>query len=653
MVTPLQWFLLILGGALAVAYAFWWYRSHEEPVAGRLWAATARAGVLFLACAILINPAWTFETGTGGTREAVLLDASYSMSRPLAADRGTLWSAALEGVRAGEEIWVFGGEVARRVEFDSLPAEPVIGESRLTPAITAAAAAGVRRVRIVSDGGLTDGSEAREAARRAGLEISISSLRPEYPQVGIAGVEHPDWVEVGDSVRVEVELVARDMPIDSIGIEIMGPDGDVRAAVRAEAPEAERFTRVELGFPITGEGGVRRYTVRIADPGPDLEDRDDRRPFYLRVAERPTAPVAISLRPDWEPSFLLPNLDRITDAPARAYLRLDGGFVSVGDDFRAIPRAEVVREANEAPLLVLHGYGADVPAWARRLARDARRLLVLPAGDDRGFELPGWDVRVGSAAAGEWYVAEQMPSSPLALELGGISTDRLPPLRRVRGIDGDVAWGALVLQRSRRGTGVPAVAVGHSGDRRWAVAAAEGYWRWAFRSEDGRGLYRSLWTGLAGWLIEGVGERGYTGEPLDRVARRGELLRWVTPEGADSLAVRLAASDGDEVWRGTGTGGDTLAGRLPPGRYTYRSDVFGPAGRLGGSSGAVEVESFAEELLPGRGAPLPELEATPGDGPVTTRDPTTRGLATRPWPYLLLILFLCVEWGVRRYVGLR
>ncbi len=644
--SPVKWLLLAAGAAAIAAYLFWWYRSREEPVAGRYWAAALRGSALLLAWLILLNPSVPVagEARDGG--DAILLDASFSMSRPVRADGPGAWQTARDSLAGLDEFWLFGGAVPRRSSGDSLPDEPVYRESRLAPAVRAAAATGARRVLVYTDGRLADARESQDEARRLGLSLSFVSMGEAYPELGIASVRAPSWIQVGDTAEVRVEVVGAAAPADSIRLEVVDYRGRVQTGGRVEVPEDGRYAPLGLAFPVGDSPGVRRYTVRIADRS-DPEDRDNQRPFYIQVGERPAGPVLISLLPDWEPSFLIPNLDRLTDAPTAAYLWLADSLVTL-DGYRRVSLAQLRRRAREAPLLVLHGYGADAPPWAQALARDAGRLLVLPAGS-RAFELPGWGIRVGFPEQGEWYVSREVPASPLALDLGGYPVEELPPLVRPRSIEAERFWVPLEVQRFRRGEPEPAVVVGSWGSRRWAVAGAEGYWRWAFRQEVGRQLYRTLWTGVGGWLLTGRDGAGPGLVPLRRVVERGEALAWAVPGRADSLVVELADEDSTVVWSGSAGPADTLSVSLPPGEYSYQASAHG-AERLTTASGPVEVERFARELLPTPTALVDMAEVGTGAG---AGDFGRRGLATLGWPYLVLIALFCAEWAVRRLIGLR
>ncbi len=649
--TPLKWSLLVIGAAVVITYTVWWYRSREEPVPGRGWAISFRAAALLLAWLILLNPIWPGAWQGGRRSAAVLLDASLSMSRPSSAAGPTIWKIAADSVRGAGAVWLFGGSVPRFVAGDSLQDAPTAAESRLVPALRAAALAGARRVKVYTDGALSDLRQATEEARRLGIGLSFVSLAPTYDALGIAHVRTSGWVQAGDTARVTVELVAAGGAGDSVRVEVVDEQNRIRASAWAAIPDPGRFSQQELALYIRGPAGQRRFRARLRREVVDPESRDDERVFYIRVTEQPIGPVLVSLRPDWEPSFLLASIDRVTDAPTTAYLWLADSLVNL-DGYRSVSVSSVQRYARTAPLLVLHGFAADAPQWARSLAQDAERLLVFPAGE-LPFDLPGWDIRIQAPRGSEWYASEQVPQSRLALELAGYSAELLPPLLRVRSIVSARGWTPLTVKRMRRGEEVPALLAGGAGGRRWVVATAEGYWRWAFRPGSGRDLYRTLWTGMAGWLTEGRRSEQLGLEPLSRVASAGESLRWIAPSRADSLAIEIRSAEDSVVLRSTLAAADSLDARLPPGRYEFLSRAFRSGAVSAVASGSVDVEEFNPELLPGWEVTAPELALAAGADDRELRSAGERRLATLGWPYLILLALFAVEWIVRRRIGLR
>lgn len=643
--SALGWALFLVGVALISAYAVTWYRTREDPVRGRAVAAVLRASALSLAWLLLLNPSVPNALGGRAGPVAVLLDASLSMDRASDDEDGTLWDQALDSVPEGAEVWLFGGASPRRVTDASLAQGPTWTESRLAPAVRAAAASGARRLAIVSDAGITDTAAAADELRRHGLEATFVGLGVSYPQTGIARVRALPWVVEGDSGWAEVEVVAAGTGADSLTVQIIDEVEGVLAATRVGRPQLGRFNEVRLSFRLRGATGQRRLVARLNGDSLDLERRDNDRAFYVEVSERPAGAVLLSLRPDWEPTFLLPNLDRLTDAPVRAYMQLADSLVGLAD-FRSIDLATVQRQAGAAPLLIVHGFAAEAPAWLQELVRSANRLLLFPDGD-RPFTLPGWGIQIGAPAAGEWYLASEVPPSPLALSLEAEGWEALPPLTGLRRIAGGDGFAAIAVQRLRRGEARPALAMGRVGERRWAIAAGHGYWRWGFRPDRGKSLYRALWAGVGDWLLR-EGSAAVAGlPPLRRVVPRGEPLVWLAPGSSDSLVITVQRGD-SSLWRGSTVGGDSLKTFLSPGRYEYLASAHEPGQRIVTARGPLEVEEFTPEFLP---RPVSRVEGKHAAYDAGSA-PGERGLAGLGWPFLIVIALFCAEWSVRRFNGL-
>jgi hypothetical protein len=205
-----------------------------------------------------------------------------------------------------------------------------------------------------------------------------------------------------------------------------------------------------------------------------------------------------------------------------------------------------------------------------------------------------------------------------------------------------------VLQLQLRGAGAPVNAFhlvdGPEGRRVFALASST--WRWAGR-EDGRAAYRSLWSGLAGWLL--AGGRAAAGEPrpAESVVGLGEPVAWTLP--GDSTTYRLVVtgpegSVADTVMR---AGAARNLGPLPAAEYAYA--VTDEAGDTVGS-GRFDVVASTLEMLPAATAPE---AVTPAAGSAGAVEDAGRPLRTSPFPYLLVIGLLCGEWIVRRRSGLR
>ncbi|MGD2070149.1 MAG: hypothetical protein PVI57_15855, partial [Gemmatimonadota bacterium] len=500
-----------------VAWVLWIYRRRELPVGGVGALAALRVAVVLLVLLLLFDPTLPAGSGSDGSRARVLVDGSVSMG----SGTGSPWSRAVEEL-AGEDaerVLIFGDEGVRTLAGDP-PESPRTPTTRLTPALERAAEAGARTVRVVSDLRIEDAAEASAAAARLGLAVEVSDVGEDLRDAAVGSFTVPPAVEAGEPVATEVTVVSTpEAAGDSATVEIR-EEGRLVASRRVALPGSGRREVVSFELPSPeGEGAVR-YEASVELDG-DRWDEDDRRPAWTDVDPEEGAVVMLGVRPDWEARFLLPVVGSVTGFRTRGLLRVGPGRWLLMDEAGAggtVDDARAAREARGAALLVVQGGGSDGPPWLGDAVEGARRLLVL-ASAPADAALAGVDA--GSPVPGEWYASPDIPPSPLAAELSGAPVEDLPPLGPILPLR-DTA-GVAVPLRVRRGVGgrpEAALVLRRTAAGRRAVALLPGWWRWPFRSAEGRDAYRRLWAGVAGWLLAeeaaGPGLR-----PSVRVVARG------------------------------------------------------------------------------------------------------------------------------------
>lgn len=667
---PLSWALFALAAAAAFAVVYHLYRHREMPGQGRLLLAGMRWAALAILILLLFDPELPAPgLAAGGARTWVLVDASLSMALPVeAGDTTTRWARATAEAarlaRRGGEVLLFGGS-PERVAVDSLAMRrPRHSTSRLLPALQAASESGAARAIVLTDGGLEDAAEVERLLPRLGLDVEVRPIGsgPGWNHA-LAELDAPAWAEAGKPVQIRVGVVgAGSGGPDSVTVEVRR-DGEPVAAATVGSPAEGRVAGAVLEFTpeAASNGGAVRYDVALVAAEPDAVADDDERSVYIRVGERPAGVALVSFRPDWEPRFLHPILEQTLGLPVHGFLRTaDGRYVRVAAGRaagRPADEAEVRRAVDEATLVVLHGYGADAPGWAAEVARDGARVLIFPAAGEPG---PGLPVRLTAPAQGEWFALADVPASPVAPLLATLRTDELPPLSGVRSAErGAGSWAPLVASRGRRGEPAPVVVAAEHGGRRFAVATADGYWRWAFRGGEPRQAYRRLWGSIAGWLAgDADANDGAAVRPARPTVARAEPIAWVAPGlGADSVALRIVDAVGGPVVDTTvarARGDTVVTSALEPGHYRYEAVAY-PAegGAPVAAEGEFTVESYSPEFV--RAAADVARLAAVGDG--ARRRPGGRvpgePLHTMPWPYLLLAALVSTEWVLRRRWGLR
>lgn len=560
---------------------------------------------------LLINPARSRPVA-GGVPPLVLLDASLSM----AGTNGS-WPAALDSARrlgAGGTIWRFGSEVDL---FDSSP--PRDGQSRLAPALAAAAARG-GPVIVITDGAISDGADLPADLRRRPRVIVLP--RALFFDAYVAAVEGPRRVALGDTVRLRV----------AYGVAGTKPPAVARRASLVVSVGGRRLTATPVTLPDSGSlaaeivvpptalaPGFQALEVRLEGTR-DVEPRDDARLLVIEVSAQPVA-VVLAAPPDWESRFFAKTLADVSRVPVKLLVQTDATNWRDGATLTSLGADAAARAVGGARLVALIGDPARLALYRRRTG------VVL------------WPFT--TARSGDWYVDPQ-PASVLAGAFAGVDWDSLPPAAGVVELPPDS--GAIVVlsaRLGRRGAARPILLVRDSGGARSVTVAGTGLWRWGFRGGASAEAYRSLVAAIADWLLSDAAVGKERVAPATTEVAQGLPLRWRWHGSSvpDALPITLDGPSGSvaAALRFDAQGEASL--RLAPGVYRWR------VGDQGSERGMVAVEQYSDEWRPA----APVVAPQPGDAGAARHDVGARDLW---WLYALAIVAFAGEWAWRRRQGL-
>lgn len=600
--------------------------------------------------ALLLDPSVPWAGTAGLTSRWVLLDASESMAA--GGEDAAAWAEAVrraEALRAdGWRVVTFGAVVDQTSDaVDLAPTGPM---TRLGPALDVAAESGAREVRVLTDMRIEDVVAVRAALQGSGLGVTFENVADQIDNAGIFSLDVGDRAAPA-AAGIAVLEVYGGAPGDSLSVQLL-EEGMPVGSARVAAPGQGLRSTVEVDLPPSANTGAVRFEAVLSGVDDDFAADDRAVAYGLVGAPEEAGVVLISFRPDWEPRYLLPVLERTTGLAGSGFLRAGPDrYVSMGPALeRADPvdSATVRRAAEGASLLVLHGLSDDTDAWVGGLVGRAPRSIAFVF-DAAGASLLGIDA--SAPRAGEWYLGEEIPPSPLSGELAGLAGADLPPLTGVmvaQGASGLVA--PLTVSLRRTGPAEAPLHLRSDGGRRSAVVLAQGLWRWAARPDD-RDAYEAVWSGVAGWLLRDASLAGAEVRPAERVVPAGEPVPWQVPEGRAGATVGIrpdsAANPGganELTLTGSGT---VFTEPLSPGPYRYT--VRDPAGDSV-AGGRFDVSDRSTDMFP---APADPARLIFESAAAAADDGGTRPLRTLPWPYLLIIGLLCAEWIGRRRSGLR
>jgi hypothetical protein len=227
----------------------------------------------------------------------------------------------------------------------------------------------------------------------------------------------------------------------------------------------------------------------------------------------------------------------------------------------------------------------------------------------------------------------------MATALGGSPWDSLPPLE-VSPVTGTPAFEVLETRRARR-LERRVAAIGWERPKRVVLVPASGFWRWRFRGGAPAAAHSAFWGSVIDWLAAERADNR-SASPADGAVREGQPIRWRRGLPTDTV-VSVAF-----VRRGGGQQ-DSITVRFASGAL-FAETPSRPAGvydvtTRGGTS--VLVVNASAEVLPRRPS---VVEGEIGTGEALTDAPRLRGIG---WIFAIVILSLCVEWILRRRLGLR
>ena len=601
-----SWLIALAAGILVALLQYATLRAPSPP--RRLGLATLRAAAIALVLALALDAPLGRAVPV---QPSVFVDASLSMTR----EGATLARAAWDSARAagGDSIWSFGDSVRPARGADAQPAD---ASTQVRPVVERTMATG-RPAVLVTDGEVQDSNSLDGLATGSRIIVIGRDARRD---AAVMAMDAPRAAVEGDSIAARVTIAAGAQGASPGAVTLFLDQQQIgRWPLDAMSPWSER--QLDLRVRATSGGvasGVRvlRAIVATAD---DAERRNDTLSSAIEVSRAASA-VFVSTSPDQDARFSIAVLRGALALPTRGFLRIAPGMWRVEGTLAPVTEDDVRRALRDAPVAILHGdtaiFGPPRDATLGPLA-----LLVPPETDD-----------------GEWYPSAT-PASPLSGALAAVPLESLPPVSV--GVQGEGEWVALEARRGRETVRRPVV-VGRDTPRRVITVSGSGFWRWRFRAGASADAYAALWGGIFDWLAaERSDRRGAV--PDEGAIRSGQPVRWRRGSSTDStvfvsMRLRAPGSRPDTLRLRFASGVSVQETRpLPPGIY----DIEVPNGRT------VLAVNPSAELLPTR----PRLQSSSVGRRARSDD--ARGARTNGWLYAIVIALLCVEWVLRRRLGLR
>ena len=653
---------LVLTGLVISAglFSFWVYSRMEIAISS--WKSLAILRFLTLSMVLLLI--WdpnipVARTEIGQDTVWVLLDGSQSM-RPTDQSRPELLAEVMERLTEMEEmplrIMLFG-ERPRFVSADSVESIDFRDElSRLGPALVSAAEAGASDVLVLSDFRIDDVEILDSYSQTYGLDVKFERLDMERRNVGVEDfmVFRNDPLE--ETVTAQASIFSEGLQADeSITIEIFEEENLV-VSEEVNPISIGNTLMFEVELPINHEAsGLLEYRISLGILEDDFS-LDNQKSTFIDMSFSDKEIVFLSMKPDWEPRFLLPVLSEVSGLSFEGFLSLgDDQFLSMNDiegDESIVTESRVKRAVAASRILIVHGLAGNSPDWVMD-ALDNSSSTIAFIEDGTAASKMGVSTQQ-SIVEGEWYLESSLKPSPLASTLSGIDLTSLAPLNAVLPmLDPNSYLRPIEFRRNGLGQIQAPLILNESDDRKQALVLASGFWRWSSRGGNSREVYRRLWSGVLGWLMASeVASNRRLVEPEVRVWSENDQSRW-SAWGLANNSIHLMIYKDEKLVQDTtvivNPESQFFINGLGLGSYSYRADDINSGDLLG--SGRFKVENHSLEWFR-----VPrDLVDIYSDLPSSTAIGSgfSRPLHTYIIPYLLIIIFLSIEWIGRRQRGLR
>ncbi|MCW5898424.1 MAG: VWA domain-containing protein [Flavobacteriales bacterium] len=576
--------------ALGVALAWWLYRragardGFSPGLARGL--AVVRALAIALIAFFLLEP--MVRTMLRDVRKPVLVIAhDGSSSLRFAGDTTrlrTTYRSALEDLaeRLSDRFLVrtftYGDHVREGLSFEQGDALTDISQL-LREAYDRFSGPDLGAVVLTGDGIHNRGRDPRLEAARLGVPVFTIALGDTTvrPDLLLKDVEHNRISYLGNDFPLLARIEARRLVGASTRV-------TVSSSGREIASQEVRITGdpfiAELPFTIrTEKPGLQRYTVTVRPLDREDTDLNNSMDVYIDVLD------------DRQKILLLGDAPH----PDLGALRLAlGGMEGYGSELRFA--ADFTGSAEAFDLIVLHRLPSPKHPVEGLLARAREKgipvLFILGPGMDlNAFNAQGAGMRVmgGRAAHSDVHALVDRGATAFALDEDQVRAfERFPPLQAPFG-QYELGRSATAMMRQRIGavrTEQPLLVVQQQGERRTAVFAGEGLWRWrsADLQQNGSHVrFDRLVHKLAQYLALKADRSRFRVDhaPVflenERILMRAELYDATyelvnTPEAA----ITLTDEDGRDypyAFLRAGNAYRLDAGRLPPGRYAWQASA--------------------------------------------------------------------------------
>lgn len=536
---------------------------------------------------------------------------------------------------------------------------------------------------LATDGIYNQGSNPLYSNSRFNVPVFSVALGDTTPRrdVVIDKVLHNKIAYLGDKFTIRIDVSAKNCNNETTAISISkGKDNGTKVFGKAVKINSVNFTGSEEVTLDADSPGIQHYVIQVAPLSGEATTQNNRQDVYIEVLDNRQKILLLANSPHPDVSALKQAIETNKNYQVTtAYINNFNGAVRDYDlaILHGLPSA-----VNNASTVLGQLKSANIPLWfivtaqtALSSLNQAQNIVQINGGGGNPNEAKADFQRNFSLFTFENELVQNLLT--------------LPPLQAPFG-QYKAAPTAQVLLKQKIGTvntDYPLLVLEQASGYKMAVLCGEGLWRWRlynFKQQQSHDAFNVMMSKIVQYLSVKNDKRKFRVNMPKTLYNENEAISFDAELYNDSyelindpeVNILITSEDGKSypfTFNKTGKAYTLNTGILPVGNYTYlaKTTFSGQEYKAQGSFSVVPLQLETVQTVANHrilyamaqrygGAVVPPsqidsllsyIQQQPNIKPVQYSSFKTQPLINLKWLFLFLLLFLAIEWFVRKFIG--
>ncbi|OWY26077.1 hypothetical protein C7N43_35825 [Sphingobacteriales bacterium UPWRP_1] len=536
---------------------------------------------------------------------------------------------------------------------------------------------------LATDGIYNQGSNPLYSNSRFNVPVFSVALGDTTPRrdVVIDKVLHNKIAYLGDKFTIRIDVSAKNCNNETTAISInKGKDNGTKVFGKAVKINSGNFTGSEEVTLDAESPGIQHYVIQVAPLSGEVTTQNNRQDVYIEVLDNRQKILLLANSPHPDVSALKQAIE--TNKNYQVTTAFINNFNGAVRDYDLAVLHGLPSAVNNAATILGQLKSANVPLWfivtsqtALSSLNQAQNIVQINGGGGSPNEAKADFQRNFSLFTFENELVQNLLT--------------LPPLQVPFG-QYKAAPTAQVLLKQKIGTvntDYPLLVLEQASGYKMAVLCGEGLWRWRlynFKQQQSHDAFNAMMSKIVQYLSVKNDKRKFRVNMPKTLYNENEAISFDAELYNDSyelindpeVNILITSEDGKSypfTFNKTGKAYSLNTGILPVGNYTYlaKTTFSGQEYKAQGSFSVVPLQLETMQTVANHrilyamaqrygGAVVPPgqidsllgfIQQQPNIKPVQYSSFKTQPLINLKWLFLFLLLFLTIEWFVRKFIG--